>query len=220
MDRHEGSVNIVRWSPNGLLLASGGDDKVIILWQKRENEMGGGVLFGDETGVGNAEKWVVYKMLRFHVATVTDLSWSPCSQLLLSGSVDNTAIISNVHKNEEVSRLTETKNDVQGVAWNPKLPLLATHSSDRACRVYNSTTKKMIAVIPKKAEAAMFHDDNSRGLSRRLCWSPDGELLLTPYGVESDTNSKISHCTWPNPQHVVKLLSSPSAHCPIFSSLF
>ncbi len=33
---------------------------------------------------------------------------------------------------------------MQGVAWNPKHPVLATLSSDRKCRFYNSTTKKLI----------------------------------------------------------------------------
>jgi len=236
LTRHQRAVNIVRWSPDGSLLASGDDESVIILWQQRENETGGGDLFGEETGVENAENWVVYKMLRFHLDDVYDLSWSPCSQFLFSGSVDNSAIITNVHKNQKVAHLAEAKSFVQGVAWNPKLPLLATHSSDRACRVYNSTTKKMIAktykaslnlpnqgkskkkVEPKDAEKAagdpekaesvptaapedkmvrLFHDDTFKGFFRRLAWSPDGELLLTPCGVvESETDSKITHCTY------------------------
>lgn len=237
LTRHQRAVNIVRWSPDGTLLASGDDESVIILWQQRENETGGGGdLFGEETGVENAENWVVYKMLRFHLDDVYDLSWSPCSQFLFSGSVDNAAIISNVHKNQKVAHLSEAKSFVQGVAWNPKLPLLATHSSDRACRVYNSNTKKMIAktykaclnlpnqgkskkkVEPKDAEKAdgssekaesgptaatedkmvrLFHDDTFKGFFRRLSWSPDGELLLAPCGVvESETDSKITHCTY------------------------
>ena len=34
MDHHQGCVNTVRWSNNGHFLASGGDDKVVMLWQK------------------------------------------------------------------------------------------------------------------------------------------------------------------------------------------
>ena len=68
---------------------------------------------------------------RSHLDDVYDLSWSPCSQFLLSGSVDNSAIITNVHKNQKISHLSDAKSFVQGVAWNPKHNLLATHSSDR-----------------------------------------------------------------------------------------
>ena len=103
LTRHQRAVNIVRWSQAGAaggpLLASGDDESVIIVWQLRQAETAAG-LFDDEAE--NKENWVVYKMIRFHLDDVYDLSWSPCGQFLLSGSVDNTAIISNVHKNSKV----------------------------------------------------------------------------------------------------------------------
>jgi len=153
LTRHQRAVNIVRWSPDGALLASGDDESVIILWQQREMEGGGGGgdLFGEDAPVENRENWVVYKMIRSHLDDVYDLSWSPCSQFLLSGSVDNSAIITNVHKNQKISHLSDAKSFVQGVAWNPKHNLLATHSSDRSCRVYNSTTKKLISKTYKSS---------------------------------------------------------------------
>ena len=33
MDHHIACVNVVRWSNNGLFLASGSDDKLIMIWQ-------------------------------------------------------------------------------------------------------------------------------------------------------------------------------------------
>jgi protein HIRA/HIR1 len=33
MDHHIGCVNIVRWSNSGLFLASGSDDKLVMIWQ-------------------------------------------------------------------------------------------------------------------------------------------------------------------------------------------
>lgn len=37
--RHQRAVNVVRWSPNGELLASGDDESVIFIWKlKGENE--------------------------------------------------------------------------------------------------------------------------------------------------------------------------------------
>lgn len=146
--RHQRAVNIVRWSPDGSLLASGDDESVIIIWQLKQSVADGGGLF-EEGGAENLENWVVYKMLRFHLDDVYDLAWSPCSQLLLSGSVDNTAIISNVHKNQKAGHLSESRGFVQGVAWNPRHPLLATLSSDRALRLYNATTKKLTAKVHK-----------------------------------------------------------------------
>lgn len=141
LTRHQRAVNIVRWSNDGSLLASGDDESIIIVWQLRHGESGGG-LFDDDTE--NKENWVVYKMIRFHLDDVYDLSWSPCSNFLVSGSVDNAAIITNVHKNTKLAQFTESRGYVQGVSWNKKHPLVSSLSSDRVCRTYNTDTKKLV----------------------------------------------------------------------------
>ena len=146
LTRHQRAVNIVRWSPDGGLLASGDDESIIIVWQLRLGETGGG-LFDEDTE--NKENWVVYKMIRSHLDDVYDLSWSPCSQFLLSGSVDNAAIITNVHKNSKVAHFAESRGYVQGVSWNAKHSIVSSLSSDRACRVYNVNTKKVVAKLYK-----------------------------------------------------------------------
>ena len=48
-------------------------------------------------------------MIRSHLDDVYDLAWSPCSQFLLSGSVDNSAIITNVHKNQKVAHFSDSQ---------------------------------------------------------------------------------------------------------------
>lgn len=52
--------------------------------------------FGNDEG--NKENWVSVKVLRGHKDDIYDLCWSPFSNELFSGSVDNTAIIWNVDK--------------------------------------------------------------------------------------------------------------------------
>lgn len=143
LTRHERAVNIVRWSPDGSILASGDDASHIILWQLKQGSSDAPPLFGEDS-VENKENWVVYKIIKSHLDDVYDLCWSPCSQFLISGSVDNTAIITNVHKNQKVGHLSESQGFVQGVAWNPKHPVLTTISSDRKCRFYNSVSRKKI----------------------------------------------------------------------------
>jgi len=143
LTRHQRAVNIVRWSPDGSLLASGDDESVIIVWHLRPGKGGEGGLFDDDQE--NKENWMVYKMIRFHLDDVYDLSWSPCSQFLLSGSVDNSAIISNVHKGAKVAHFSDSRGFVQGVAWNKKHNILSTLGSDRNCRSYNTNTKKIIS---------------------------------------------------------------------------
>ena len=42
--RHQRAVNIVRWSPDGQLLASGGDESIIIIWKGMKFAIGLGIL--------------------------------------------------------------------------------------------------------------------------------------------------------------------------------
>ena len=81
--RHQRAVNIVRWSPDGHLLASGDDESIIIIWkvmnfcywsrnpspflyvivQMKEGKGSGGNLF-DDGAETNSENWTVYQMIR------------------------------------------------------------------------------------------------------------------------------------------------------------
>ena len=128
LTRHQKAVNIVRWSPDGKLLASGDDESVIIVWQLKPGDSGcGGGLFDDDHE--NKENWVVYKMIRSHLDDVYDLSWSGCGQFLLSGSVDNAAIITNVHKNNKVRGFWKCYTYIIAVAFHSffcRLPIFLT----------------------------------------------------------------------------------------------
>ena len=42
--RHQRAVNIVRWSPDGQLLASGDDESIIIIWKVMKFAIGLGIL--------------------------------------------------------------------------------------------------------------------------------------------------------------------------------
>lgn len=64
MDNHLACVNCVRWSSNGLMLASGGDDKLIMIW-KLSSVAGGGGTFGSTINK-NTETWRCKSTLRGH----------------------------------------------------------------------------------------------------------------------------------------------------------
>lgn len=71
-------------------------DSVIIIWKKKNNPD----IFDAENE--NKEHWTCVRMLRLHINDVCDLSWSPDSQYLISGSVDNTAVLWNVNSGRTV----------------------------------------------------------------------------------------------------------------------
>ena len=70
MSGHQQLINDVKFSPNGLLIASASFDKSIKLWD------------------GNTGKFIA--VLRGHVQRVYSIAWSADSRLLVSGSADST----------------------------------------------------------------------------------------------------------------------------------
>lgn len=189
--RHNRAVNIVRFSPNGEMLASGDDEAAIWLWKHLEKEAPD--IFSDEDQKENKEHWAPFRALRSHIEDVYDLSWSANSNFLISGSVDNSAILWDIQKGRNVGILSDHKGFVQGVAWDPKNQYVATQSSDRAVRVYNINTKRVVHKIHKFTQPTsgdqpakpvrMFHDDTLKSFCRRLSFTPDGELLIAPAGL-------------------------------------
>ncbi|XP_063237843.1 chromatin assembly factor 1 subunit B [Bacillus rossius redtenbacheri] len=210
LQRHQRAVNTVRFSPSGELLASGDDESAIIVW-KQKTEQDGPEATAGAGPEGGAEQWLLVRILRGHVEDVYDLSWSADSTCLVSGSVDNTAILWDVHRGRHTAILSDHKGFVQGVAWDPKNQYVATLSSDRTCRVFNLQTRKVAcriskAVLPAAAEGReagpearplrLFHDDTLKSFFRRLAFSPDGELLFAPSGiVESPDTGRHGNAT-------------------------
>jgi chromatin assembly factor 1 subunit B len=68
LKRHTRAVNVVRFAPNGELLASGGDDGFIFLWKlEGEGQLRPSQTFGDEDDDSslNKETWNIVATLRY-----------------------------------------------------------------------------------------------------------------------------------------------------------
>jgi chromatin assembly factor 1 subunit B len=206
-------VNVVRWSQNGEILASSGDDGMIILWRISTDNTNNNN-FEEENG---DETWIAFSILRCP-SDVYDLNWSPCGTWICSGSIDNISRIWNVKTQKCVHILKDHSHFVQGVAWDPLGYLLATQSSDRSVVIYNlnSSAKfpdlkvsvhtklyKNVVVSESAVDPAsdlmeptnrnnstsfpaggrLFHDESLMSFFRRLSFSPDGSILVTPSAI-------------------------------------
>lgn len=63
LENHLACVNCVRWSMNGWYLASGGDDKVVMIWKKGK---GPSAVFGNSGITKTTENWRCVSTLRGH----------------------------------------------------------------------------------------------------------------------------------------------------------
>ncbi|XP_067010569.2 chromatin assembly factor 1 subunit B [Anabrus simplex] len=203
LQRHQRAVNVVRFSPSGEFLASGDDESAIIIWKQKTDQ--DTPEFPSSESDANKEQWLTVRILRGHVEDVYDLSWSLDSSNLISGSMDNSAILWDVAKGRNIGILKDHGGFVQGVTWDPKNKYVATLSSDRMCRVYNVNTKKIVCRMSKARlpvpegsplegkVVRLFHDDTLKSFFRRLSFSPDGEILVAPTGfIEIPDSDK--HC--------------------------
>ncbi|XP_044143715.1 chromatin assembly factor 1 subunit B [Bufo gargarizans] len=222
LSRHTKAVNVVRFSTNGEILASGGDDAVILLWKLSESKEVESTPFNEEEETElSKENWTVFKSLRGHLEDVYDISWTQDSNFMVSASVDNSAIMWDAVKGQKMCIFNEHKSYVQGVTWDPLGQYIATLSCDRVMRVYRTETKRVAFNVSKMLSAnttpegetktyRMFHDDSMKSFFRRLTFTPDGSLLLTPAGFVEVGESFV------NTTYVFsrKSLKRPIAHLP------
>lgn len=134
LENHLACVNSVRWSCNGVTLASGGDDKIIMLWKRG---VGPSTVFGSTAKT--TENWRCQTILRGHsgiycfvsstyryqlmlfciTGDVLDLAWSIQDRWLASSSVDNTIIIWCMSSFQSITTLKGHSGLVKGVSWDP-----------------------------------------------------------------------------------------------------
>lgn len=214
LERHQKAVNVVKFSPSKEILASGDDESAIILWKQKEDCD----FFVSPDDNENKEQWNLWKVLRGHLEDVYDISWSPDSNSLISGSVDNTAIIWDIHKGRSNGILSDSKGFVQGVSWDPCNQYICTISTDRQCRLIEISTKKTIQRVHKSTiptlpdhplrnkTVRLFYDDTFKSFFRRLTFSMDGTLIIVPSGIiePQDTIEKISNATIVFSRHNLK----------------
>ncbi|KAE8037459.1 hypothetical protein FH972_010046 [Carpinus fangiana] len=178
---HFGSVNCVRWAKHGRYVASGSDDQVILI---HERKPGSGTT---EFGSGeppDVENWKVAMTLRGHTADVVDLNWSPDDSTLASGSLDNTVHIWNMSNGICTAVLRGHSSLVKGVAWDPIGSFVASQSDDKTVIIWRTSDWSL-------AHRTDGHWAKSLGSTffRRLGWSPCGHFITTTHGFQKPRHS-------------------------------
>ncbi|CAM6093161.1 unnamed protein product [Calypogeia fissa] len=121
LEKHRGPVTVVRFSPDGSMIASGDQNREAVVWSK------------------NSGNWQVkVKNMLYHTARITTLAWSPDSLSVATGSVDTSVYVYDVTK--AAATRTVIKNahlgGVTAVAFVNDTTLV-TGGDDSCLRVWN-----------------------------------------------------------------------------------
>jgi WD40 repeat protein len=142
LDGQSGSVLSVAFSPNNKFLASGGVDKNIFLWDVSK---WGDMRLSDWNKNMMPPDPLISWRLSGHVGDILSLAFNQDSEMLASGSKDNTVILWDVNNHQPIGQpLSNHTDSVNSVVFSPNGKAVASGSSDRTIILWDTNPEAWI----------------------------------------------------------------------------
>ncbi|MDF2388148.1 serine/threonine protein kinase [Nostoc ellipsosporum NOK] len=190
------SVNALSISPDGHILASGSDDKIIRLWNLNTKKLlaslsthsqavtsvafsPNGVILATGSDDKTIKLWDVDTLAEIftlcgHSHAVKSVAFSPNGEIIASGSWDKKIKLWDVKTGAEICTLTGHKLQVSSIAFSPNGQLLASGSFDRTIHLWqlreiqNRPCYALLGILSGHTRAVLT-----------VAFSPDGKILAT-----------------------------------------
>ena len=122
----QGHITALAWSPDGKLMASGGTNRTIKIW--------------------DASSWFQLHTLKNHQEMISALTWNPSGTQLLSASHDKTIKVWDIYSARQQMVLTH-EAEVTRISYAPNGRFIVSGSRDGVIKVWEADTGLLIRTI-------------------------------------------------------------------------
>jgi WD40 repeat protein len=205
LEGHTGIVWSLAWSPDGTMLASGGDNQQVIVWDpataRQSLTLDGGLSTVSVYSVGfspdgtmlasayangslvvsNAETGETLRVLGGHT-----LSWSADGTRIAAGGFNNTVLVWDADNEALLHTLVGHSGPVESVAVNADGTRVASGSEDGTLRVWDGNTQEQLHILRRDMNEVNSVAFSPRGMTlasgtadgRAIVWDSETGLLL------------------------------------------
>ena len=117
----------VAFSPDGLIIAAGSENGIIVLW--------------------NADSGGLFRTIRGHTGYINSVAFSHVGRTLASASDDGTVKLWNATNGSLIRTLKGHSSSVEGVAFSPDGRTLASAGDDCTAKLWNATNGSLIRTL-------------------------------------------------------------------------
>ena len=146
---HSKPILTISLSADTTLLASGGLDSLVVLW-----DISSGTLT---------------KKLNYHHGVITSLNFNQDRSLLASGSSDKTVVVYHLASEKIAYTLADFKSDITSVKFSPDGQLLAVASLDKKLRLYDAANGHLITILKEHKSTVRALSFNKEGTRMYSC---------------------------------------------------
>jgi cell division cycle 20-like protein 1, cofactor of APC complex len=181
---HDHEICGLKWSPDDMQLASGGNDNQLLIWSSASIGGAGSFRRGNSSSLGNGRMPLVVNacepLLRFtlHEAAVKAIAWSPHARGLLAsggGTADRTIRFWNTVTDNALAAV-DTGSQVCNLAWSKNVnEIVSTHGySQNQIIVWRYPSLSKVVTLTGHTQRVLY-----------LAVSPTGETIVTGCGDET-----------------------------------
>ncbi|ORX34390.1 WD40-repeat-containing domain protein [Kockovaella imperatae] len=136
---HRAGINDISLSPDSLYLATASDDNTILVFHT--------------TSTSTARHPTPLRRLVGHTAPVLSVAFSPKSNLVVSGSIDESAIIWDVRGGRVLRTLPAHSDMVWTVGWDNEGGMVITGSADGLIRLWDASTGQCLKTLDNESNS-------------------------------------------------------------------